>query len=79
MKQGFNPHTIAHEIKAAQDQCRQIEPFTSRLKDFSNAKAYAVAHLVHEMRLNEGAVPVGRKIGFTNPEMWSIYGVCEPI
>jgi 2-oxo-3-hexenedioate decarboxylase len=31
------------------------------------------------MRLKEGAVHIGRKIGFTNPEMWSIYGVSEPI
>ena len=38
-----------------------------------------MAQIVHEMRLKEGATPVGRKIGFTNPEMWSIYGVCEPI
>ena len=31
------------------------------------------------MRINEGAKRVGRKIGFTNPEMWSVYGVREPI
>jgi len=29
--------------------------------------------------LGEGSVPVGRKIGFTNPDMWSLYGVREPI
>jgi len=54
-------------------------PLTSRLSQFRNDEAYAVAQLIHEMRIKEGAVPVGRKIGFTNPEMWSIYGVCEPI
>lgn len=79
MKNGFDLHSIAQELKAAQDQCRQIEPFTSRLRDFGNAEAYAVADMIHEMRLNEGAIQVGRKIGFTNPEMWSIYGVREPI
>ena len=79
MKHGFKLHPIAQEVKAAQDQCRQIEPFTSRLRDFGNAEAYAVAKMIHEMRMNEGAIPVGRKIGFTNPEMWSIYGVREPI
>jgi 2-oxo-3-hexenedioate decarboxylase len=31
------------------------------------------------MRIKQNAVPVGRKIGFTYPEMWSIYGVREPI
>ena len=36
-------------------------------------------HLIHQERINEGAVPVGRKIGFTNPAMWSLYGVGEPV
>jgi 2-oxo-3-hexenedioate decarboxylase len=75
----INLQTIADEIKAAQDQCRQIVPLTSRFTEFGNEQAYTVARLVHEMRIKEGAVPVGRKIGFTNPEMWSIYGVREPI
>ena len=79
VKPGFHLSAIAQEVKAAQDNCRRLEPFTSRLKGFSNADAYAVANLVHEMRIQEGARPVGRKIGFTNPEMWSLYGVREPI
>ncbi len=70
---------IADQIKAAQDQCKSILPFTSRFADFGNDEAYSVAQLIHDMRIKEGAVPVGRKIGFTNPEMWSIYGVREPI
>ena len=79
MASTFDPHAIAHQIKAAQDEARQIEPFTSKLIGFDVSSAYAVAHLVHETRLQEGAVPVGRKIGFTNPDMWSRYGVREPI
>lgn len=71
--------SIAQEIKAAQDSVLQIEPFTSRIPGFDLAVAYEVAHLVHRARLNEGARPVGRKIGFTNPDMWSRYGVREPI
>ena len=70
MTHGFNLRNIAQEMKDAQDRRKQIQPFTSRLRNFANAEAYAVAHLVHEMRMNEGAAPVGRKIGFTNPEMW---------
>jgi 2-oxo-3-hexenedioate decarboxylase len=66
-------------MKAAQDGVRQIEPFTSQLVGFDVPAAYAVAHLIHETRLHEGAHPVGRKIGFTNPDMWSWYGVREPI
>ena len=70
---------IASEIKTAQDTVRQIEPFTTRLQGFDMSAAYEVAHLVHRARLTEGAKPVGRKIGFTNPDMWSRFGVREPV
>ena len=70
---------LAHEIKAAQDLGHQIEPFTARVPGFDLAAAYAVAERVHRARLAEGARPVGRKIGFTNPDMWARYGVGEPI
>ena len=70
---------IADEIKNAQDSGRQIEPITSRVSAFDMRSAYHVSELIHGMRLGEGYIPVGRKIGFTNPEMWKIYGVCEPI
>jgi 2-oxo-3-hexenedioate decarboxylase len=79
MNHEINLQTIADEIKAAQDQCKPMVPLTSRFADFSNDEAYAVAQLIREMRIKEGAVTTGRKIGFTNPEMWSIYGVSEPI
>ena len=78
-RQGFNLQTIAKDMKVAQDQNRQIAPFTSWIKDFGNTEAYAVANMIHKMRMNEGAKPIGRKIGFTNSEMWSVYGVHEPI
>jgi 2-keto-4-pentenoate hydratase len=70
---------IANQMKAAQDDGLQIEPFTSQLSEFNVSSAYKVAHLIHKARLDEGAVPVGRKIGFTNPDMWSRYGVREPV
>ena len=78
-RQGFNLQTIAKDMKVAQDQNRQIAPFTSWIKDFGNTEAYAVANMIHKMRVNDGSVPVGRKIGFTNPKMWSAYKVFEPI
>ncbi|MCP1677079.1 2-oxo-3-hexenedioate decarboxylase [Natronocella acetinitrilica] len=70
---------LASEMKAAQDAAQHVEPFTARLPSFDLATGYDVAHLVHEARLKEGVRPVGRKIGFTNPGMWSRYGVREPI
>lgn len=70
---------LALEMKSAQDSVRQIAPFTSRLRGFDLAAAYEVAHLVHCARLANGARSVGRKLGFTNPDMWARYGVREPI
>jgi len=70
---------IARELKSAQDAARQVEPFTTRFRGFDLAAAYEVSALIHEARMAEGARPVGRKIGFTNPDMWSLYGVRAPI
>lgn len=72
-------HTYAVQMKAAQDAVHQIEPFSARDGSFDLAAAYAVADLIHRERVAQGLKPVGRKIGFTNPDMWSIYGVAEPI
>ncbi len=71
--------SIAREIRVAQEAVLQIEPFTARVPGFDIPAAYAVADLMHAARISEGAVPVGRKIGFTNPDMWASYGVREPI
>jgi 2-oxo-3-hexenedioate decarboxylase len=70
---------IAAQVQIAQDERRQLQLFASRIQGFDLPSAYAVAHLVHEARVAKGARPVGRKIGFTNPDMWSVYGVREPI
>jgi len=70
---------LASQMRAAQDNARQIEPFTSKFSDFDVPSAYAVADLIHRARMRQGAAPVGRKIGFTNPDMWALYGVQDPI
>jgi len=79
VERAWTPQSVADEMKSAQDACRQIEPFTGRLQGFDSASAYEVARLIHERRIAEGAVPVGRKIGFTNRTIWAEYGVYEPI
>jgi 2-keto-4-pentenoate hydratase len=70
---------IATQIQTAQVEVRQIEPFTSRIPEFDLQSAYAVAQLIHDDRVSTGAMPAGRKIGFTNSAMWDVYGVREPI
>ncbi|MSQ20242.1 MAG: decarboxylase [Betaproteobacteria bacterium] len=75
----MNLHAIAHDIKVAQDLRMSCSPITTSLPAFDQLAAYEVARLIHEQRLAEGAQPVGRKIGFTNRNIWPEYGVYEPI
>ena len=70
---------IALHVKTAQDRCLPLAQITAQYPGFDAASAYASADLIHAMRLSEGARPVGRKIGFTNPAMWTQYGVSAPI
>ncbi|MCS6945243.1 MAG: hypothetical protein RMK97_07515 [Sutterellaceae bacterium] len=71
--------TLARELKRAIDDGRQIAPLVPRLPAFAVDAAYEVAHLLHQARLQEGARPVGRKIGFTNRSIWDEYDVYQPI
>lgn len=77
--QETNIKQIASELIRAQDDCIQLSPITARYLNFNITDAYNVAKLIHEQRLEEGWVPVGRKIGFTNSNMWPIYSVSEPV
>jgi 2-oxo-3-hexenedioate decarboxylase len=70
---------IAREMKEAQDACRQLQPFTSRVAGFDLGAAYDVARRIHRARVAGGARPVGRKLGFTNPGIWDTYDVHAPI
>ena len=56
---------------ATLDTGRQIEPFSSRLSSFNLDDAYRVTAAVRKMREARGELPVGRKIGFTNPTVWT--------
>lgn len=69
----------ADRILKTQDEVTQIPPISDAWADFDLPSGYAVGRLVHQRRLADGAIAIGRKIGFTNPEMWSIYGVVAPI
>ncbi|KQT08851.1 2-keto-4-pentenoate hydratase [Ramlibacter sp. Leaf400] len=70
---------IAAELQAAQDQARQLAPVTAREPGFGLEEGYAVAARVHRARVAAGAVPRGRKIGFTNANIWPEYEVHHPI
>lgn len=70
---------IAQQIKTAQDQQLHLGLLTAQHPGFDVSDAYAAGRMVHAARLAEGARPVGRKIGFTNPAMWARYGVGAPV
>lgn len=70
---------IAAEILATLDAGRQVEPLTARISGFDNRAAYAVAAALRDLRIARGETPVGRKIGFTNRNIWAEYGVYEPL
>ncbi len=70
---------IAAEMMTARTSGRQLKPFSTRYPDFDLESAHAVARICHQLRLDQGAVMVGRKIGFTNPAMWARYGIGQPL
>lgn len=70
---------IAGEVQDAQDRALSIAPFSTRLAGFDLAAAYAAAARLRDARRQQGDVPVGRKIGFTNASLWDVYDVHAPI
>ena len=70
---------ITIELSSARDEFKQIEPFSSRFKNFGIEDGYLVADSIHKMRMRNGESPIGRKIGFTNPDVCAVYGIDEPI
>jgi 2-keto-4-pentenoate hydratase len=70
---------IARELLAAHDQGTTIAPPGAANAEFDWADAYAVAAEIFAMRRARGERPVGRKIGFTNRNIWAEYGATSPI
>lgn len=70
---------IARTVLAAIDGGDQIEPFTAKDAAFSEADAYRVTAELRALRVARGEKPIGRKIGFTNRNIWEEYGVYQPI
>src|SRR5262245_574235 len=70
---------IADEVVTALTSHRQIPTFSSRPIGLSLCQAYRVTPLLRSSFEAGGEKIVGRKIGFTNREMWKVYGVQSPI
>ena len=70
---------VANEVVASLAGHYQIPKFSSRPGGLTLAQAYRVAPLLRAAFEARGETITGRKIGFTNREMWKVYGVQSPI
>jgi 2-oxo-3-hexenedioate decarboxylase len=72
-------NAVANEVLASLAGHRQIETFTSRPAGLTLGQAYQVTSALRAAFEARGETMTGRKIGFTNREMWKVYGVQSPI
>jgi 2-keto-4-pentenoate hydratase len=70
---------FARELLDAYDHGAIIPPPSARNPAFDWDDAYAVAAETVELRRARGERPAGRKIGFTNRNIWAEYGATSPI
>jgi 2-oxo-3-hexenedioate decarboxylase len=75
----FDLNAIARDVVSALDERRQIPPFSRRPGAPGMADAYALPALLRSTFEARGERITGRKIGFTNRQMWAAYGVEAPI
>ena len=73
----MNIEEIASEVSSSISLTKQIEPFSKRGLLLSLQEAYDVAGIVRQ-KLGQTEI-IGRKIGFTNRNIWNIYNVDQPI
>src|SRR4051812_6694261 len=71
--------SYADAILEAFESRRLIPLLTDADPRFDKRAAYDVAAEIHARRIDRGERPVGRKIGFTNRDIWPRYNVAEPI
>ncbi len=70
---------ISDEVLAALDARTQIPPIAARRSGFDLDIAYRVNARVSEKRRARGETVIGRKLGFTNRNIWDEYKVYAPI
>ena len=70
---------IARELIAALDRGATLPSVAGRNPGFGWDEGYAVAAEILKLRRARGERPVGRKIGFTNRNIWAEYGATAPI
>jgi 2-oxo-3-hexenedioate decarboxylase len=79
LTEALDVKAVADEVVASLAGRRQIPTFSSRPGGLTLAQAYRVTPLIRAAFEARGEKITGRKIGFTNREMWKVYGVQSPI
>jgi 2-oxo-3-hexenedioate decarboxylase len=79
LTEALDVRTVANEVVASLAGLCQISTFSSRPSGLTLAQAYRVTPLLRAAFEARGERITGRKIGFTNREMWKVYGVQSPI
>ena len=69
----------AHQLLAARSNSQKIASLSSDNPALSLKDGYDIAKTILDVRIAQGEIPVGRKIGFTNRTIWPRYGVTHPI
>lgn len=75
----MDKEAIAHELLNALDQGGTILSIVERNPGFDWEDGYAVAAEILRLRRARGERTMGRKIGFTNRNIWAEYGATAPI
>ena len=70
---------VAHELLTAWDAGHCVRSIIERHPNFSWDDAYAISAQLIQLRRARGEKTVGRKIGFTNRNIWPQYGATSPI
>ena len=70
---------IARELLDALDRGQTVPSLVERYPGFDWDEAYAVSAEILGLRRARGEKVVGRKIGFTNRNIWAEYGATAPI
>ncbi len=78
MPTSFQAERYAHQFLQARAEAQSLAPISST-SNLSIADAYDIAKNLDTIRTAKGEVPVGRKLGFTNRNLWSKYGEKEAI
>jgi 2-oxo-3-hexenedioate decarboxylase len=79
MTEHLDIEAIAREVLASLSGHSQIPPFSSRPAGLPLTQAYRVPPLLRAAFEARGERVSGRKIGFTNRQMWPVYGVDAPV